>query len=172
MPTYYAEGPYRAEIKEQGLSKSKNDNPQFFLKIVVLESLDINPISYQQYERTIFWTVTEKTIDFVVDKLATLGFQGASFRQLDPSHVGHQSFVGQEIEVYCKLETYEGKEREKWDLSFTGGGTQEPLDESEARKLDALFGRKLKDKFGSSAPVMAPLSFEPSEVEGNDDIAF
>jgi len=167
MTTYYAQGPYRAEVIDQGLSQSSTGNPQIFLRIQILESLDINPITVEQYERTIYWTLTEKTIEFTLDKLVQLGFKGASFRQLDPLHQGHHSFIGQQIEVYCKIELYQGKEREKWDLSFSGGGP-EPLDEAEARKLDAMFGRKLKEKCGAAAAStgMQPNDDPPPKPQG------
>lgn len=176
MGIYYSQGPYLAEIIDQGLSQSGTGNPQIFLRIRVLESTDVNPITVEQYERTIYWTLTEKTIEFTLDKLAQLGFKGTSFRQIDPLHQGHHSFIGQQIDAYCKVETYQGKEREKWDLSFGGGGAPEPLDDSETRKLDALFGRKLKEKCGSGGSAAPPreavAAMQTDDVPPNDDIPF
>lgn len=150
MSTYYQQGAYKCEIVDQGLSQSSNGNPQIWLKIRALESIDDPALQIQQHERMVYWTITEKTIEFVLEKLDALGFDGESFRQIDLNNQHPQSFIGNVEEFYCQLETYDGKEREKWDLS-RGASAVKPLDETEARKLDALFGRKLKDKFKSSS---------------------
>lgn len=144
MSTHYQQGLYRCEIVDQGLSQSSTQKPQIWLRILPKEFLDDPDLQLQNYERTVYWTITEKTVDFVTEKLTTLGFTGDSFRQLDLNHQNPESFVGQLEDFYCKHETYNGEEREKWDLS-RGDFEQKPLEESEARKLDALFGRKLKD---------------------------
>jgi len=166
--TYYTQGAYKCEVLDQGLSMSSTDKPQIWIRCRVLESLDSPGVTLNQYERTLYWTVTEKTIDFVLDKLESLGFSGQSFREVDPNVEGHHSFIGQVIECYCKLETYEGKEREKWDLSNPGAKTPDPLGDSDARKLDALFGRKLKERFKKSSarkPAAQPKAEKAEESE-------
>lgn len=146
MSTFYEQGAYRGEIVDQGLSQSSNGNPQIWLKFTVKESIDHPTETIQSYDRLIYWTITEKTVGFILDKLAALGFDGESWRQIDLNHINTQSFVGQLEDFYCKLETYEGVEREKWDLSYEGSAIK-PLDDGQARQLDALFGKKLKERF-------------------------
>lgn len=184
--TYYARGAYKAEIIGQGLSKSSKENSQFWIQAKILESIDDPSLAIEQYDRTIFWSITEGTIDFVVEKLERLGFRGESFKQLDPGTANHHSFVGQEVDLFCKLEQYEGKEREKWDLSRgTGGGPPNvaPLDDAQARQLDALFGRKLKERFRGSAakPAGVPAAqtlaanakkYEEAVAGSGDEIPF
>lgn len=170
MSVFYSQGVYKCEVVGQGLSSSKTNNPQIWLRVLILESVDHPEERWDQYERTIYWTLTEKTVDFVVEKLEFIGFAGQSFRDLDPATDGFHSFVGQQIECYCKHETYDGKEREKWDLSNPGAMAPDPLSESDARRLDALFGRKLKDRFKKSGGAKKP---RPSEAAmGGDDIPF
>lgn len=163
--TYYSQGAYKCEVIDQGLSMSSTEKPQIWLLVRVLQSNDNPDLTINQYERTIFWTLTEKTIDFTLDKLERLGFSGQSFRDVDPNVEGHHSFVGQIIDCWCRLETYEGKEREKWDLSRDLTVTPpDPLGDSDARKLDALFGRKLKERFKkSSAAKPAKAESQPNE---------
>ncbi len=177
MTIFYTIGEYKCEVVDQGLSNSKTNNPQIWLRVRILESIDRPDEKVDQYERTIYWTLTEKTIDFTVEKLELLGFAGQSFRDLDPNVQGHHSFIGQQIDCYCKHETYEGKEREKWDLSNPGAKMPDPLSESDARRLDALFGRKLKDRFKKSGAAAkkekpVPLAAEVAAVASDDDIPF
>ncbi len=165
---------------DQGLSQSKNGNPQIWLRILPKESLtpEDHDIELPSHERTVYWTITDKTIDFITDKLATLGFTGESFRQLDLNHNKPESFVGQLEDFYCKHETYNGEEREKWDLS-RGDFEMKPLDDSEARKLDALFGKNLKSlskKSEKASPkktrqTVPAEDFNPEPTE-SDDIPF
>lgn len=169
--TYFAQGAYKCEVLDQGLSISKTEKPQIWLQVRVLESIDNPELTLNQYERTIYWTLTDKTIDFTLEKLERLGFSGDSFRNLDPNVEGHHSFVGQVIDCYCKLETYEGKEREKWDLSNQSGGARpDPLGDSDARKLDALFGRKLKERFKKPSARKPAKKSEPVAVGTVSDV--
>jgi hypothetical protein len=152
--THYVRGAYKAEVIAQGLGTSKAGNPQFWIQAKILESIDDPTLVVEQYDRTIFWSITEGTIEFVCEKLERLGFKGDSFRLLDPNVPNHHSFVGQVVDLFCKLETYDGKEREKWDLSrgvLSGPPNVEPLGDAAARQLDALFGRKLKERTRGAA---------------------
>lgn len=174
--TYYARGAYKAEIVAQGLGESSTGNPQFWLQVRILECLEPAAQPVEQYDRTIFWSITEGTVEFVCEKLKRLGFTGDKFSQLDPNDPACQSFVGQEVELFCKLETYEGKEREKWDLSrgAPSGPNVTPLDATAARKLDTLFGRKLKEAMRGTAPkangtavkVAEPVAAAPVNDDG------
>lgn len=155
MSVYYAQGAYLCEVIDQGLSLSSNGNHQIWLQVNVRQPLSVGCSVERQFDRTIFWTLTDNTIDYVLDKLERLGFHGESFRLLDPAVAGHQSFVGQQIECYCEIEVYNGKQKEKWDLNSPLRAAPEPLGADEARKLDALFGQKLKGRFKRSGAVPA-----------------
>jgi len=160
MSVYYPEGAYAGEIVDQGLSQSSNGNPQIWLKILVNGGEQ-----FDNHERTIYWTITEKTIDFVLEKLELLGFTGQSFKNLDLSSDRPQSFVGQTESFWCKIEYYNEQERERWDLS-RGEAVAKPLDEADTRRLDALFGKKLKERFrgnGQEAPEPMQTDDVPAE---------
>ena len=143
-------GVYVCRILEQGLSEATTGTPQFWLRFEVLGKPDpANPDNYLaasvKRERTMFRAITEKTIDMLTEDLEQLGFQGTSFRDLQPGTPNHYSFVGQDIDMYCKHETYNGAPHEKWQLSRPGGGMDlKELEPTKLRQLDALFGKALK----------------------------
>ena len=168
MTVYYPEGAYRGEIVDQGLSQSSNGNAQIWLKIQVDGGQQ-----YDAHERMIYWTITEKTIDFVLEKLELLGFTGQSFKDLDLNGNRPQSFVGRTEDFWCKIEYYDGKEKERWDLS-RGDTAVKSLDEADARKRDAMFGKKLKERFrGTKAKaVEAEEPMQTDDVPAEDEIPF
>lgn len=155
MQPFYQEGRYRAEVINQALGKNNKGTPQFVLKVHIASMLvDGEETRVQQYDRTIYMYLTEKSAEYTLDKLKGIGFEGTSIRQLDPNHQGCHSFIGMQIELDCKHEEDQnGDLREKWDLAFNGSNDIEitPLDAAEARKLDALFGKSL----GGTKPAPA-----------------
>ena len=105
-------------------------------------------------ERTIFWTFTPKTMDWVTRDLARLGYNKSSFRFLDPDDPNAHSFEDVEIPVYFTYEEYQGKWKEKWKL----GGQREvkPVEAKKVRELDAMFGKALRSAVSQNAPAQAP----------------
>ena len=184
MGIYYEHGRYRSRIIEQGMSASKNGKPQFWVKHVPIgayePSSDVCHTIEGKYDRTIFWTFTDKTINFIIRDLERLGFQGSSFSRLDPESPQFVDFRGQEVDTYCSHETYEGKEREKWGLAKPengGGAKPKPLDSKATKSLDALYGKKLKEKFGNGSikpPANDPVPQQPAMASAadSDDIPF
>ena len=162
---FYEEGRYKAVVSGQALGKSSTGNTQFVLTFEILGGIDPtqpdNLIRVGQGQRSIFRSITEKTIDWFVDDLKFLGYNRSSFQPLDPSHANHHSFKGMEIEVECRHKTYQGEQREQWNLVTDGGGLKlEPADSSDLRKLDSLWGKKLggsvsNDKKSAPAPQKA-----------------
>lgn len=147
---FYEPGAFIGEVVQQGLTKASTGNTQFVLRFKVVGKPDPNDpdtlIQCAEYERTIYMTITDKTATFVVDNLHMLGYRAESFGPLDPSHANHQSFVGQQIEVYCQHEQGQsGDMREKWQLSRKPQAIEiKPLEAKEVRQLDMLFGKALK----------------------------
>jgi len=172
---YYDEGSYVAEVLGQGLGKAKTGTMQFVLGIRILGrprtdgDIDLAP---QKYTRTIYMYFTEASISFVVEALRALGYTEDSFGPLDPGHPQHQSFVGQQIDVYCKHEIDQaGEVREKWSVSRGMPGViTEPLNAKEVRELDALFGKALRPPAGPAKGIpqnapKKPASGRPSIKE-------
>lgn len=164
MSIFYQEGPYVGEIISQALGKAKTGTPQFILQFKVLDG---GPV----YTRTIFMAITEKTVEFVVAALEKLGYGAGTFGALDPSHPNHESFVGRQIDVYCRHENDQnGNLREKWSISRGASAFKvDPLDNRELRKLDALFGKQLPKPAPVSSP---PRPLADGTVITDDDIPF
>lgn len=172
---FYAKGRYVAEVLEQALGKAQTGTVQFVMKVKILSCL--TPVSdvEQQYDRTIFLAITEKTMEYVVPKLQGIGYTRDSLKFLDANLSNHHSFVGQQIEVFCNHENdREGHLREKWDIAKQGSKPLEvtPVESSALRSLDMLFGRAVKQSGGSAAtakpkpqPVAAP---DPHEISDDD----
>ena len=144
MKPFYDEGFYNCRIVKQEISKASTGTAQFVLRFTVLEYSDGGAVP-QQYERTCYRYITEKTMKYVEQDLDTLGFTGTSLRQLDPSQPQHQSFVGNTVEFRCVYENDQNNEpREKWSIALPMSGRElesVPLDPAAYRQLDAMFGR-------------------------------
>lgn len=178
MP-HFLPGKYMVRVIAQGFSEAKTGTIQFFFKFVpqCLVSEEGEKVSCADYERTCFMALTDKTIDFSVRNLRAIGFDGVSFEDLEPDRAGHFSFVGTDVEMECKHESYEGREREKWQLPMSGGSSVEHVP-GVGKRLDALFGDALKLPTGTRTTAQAPA--EPKlpvegESAGNlpkDDIPF
>lgn len=170
---FYAAGVYVGEVTAQALSKASTGTIQFVLRFKVLgvptDDGSFFPDAHK-YERTIYMAITEKTIPYVSEALEKLGYGAGSFGPLDPSHPNHESFVGNQIDVYCKHETDKsGEMREKWQISRGASAlTVVPLEPKEVRELDALFGKSLKGK----SIVNKPVPIQESTVITDDDIPF
>jgi len=94
--------------------------------------------------------LTEKTIDFATKELRALGYDRDNFRELDQSAPNAFPLIGCMATFYCKHESFQGSQREKWNIAAGGASEIKPIDQAKARKLDALFGKALKD-----APIQA-----------------
>ena len=67
--------------------------------------------------------------------LGGLGFSGR-IMTLDPRSHGHVSLAGTLVNLKCEVETYEGTEREKWEIA---AGGNEPLPLEEFAAIDSRF---------------------------------
>lgn len=179
---FYDEGRYKGVVAAQALGKSSTGNTQFVLTFDILGGIDPTQpdtlIRVAQGQRSIFRSITEKTIDWFVDDLKFLGYSRSSFQPLDPSHANHHSFKGQEIEVECKHKEYQGEWREQWNLVTDGGGFKiEPADNASLRKLDSLWGKKLggsatPEPKKSATPQKSNTAVEEHQQEDENSIPF
>lgn len=157
MSVFYNQGLYLGTVVSQAMSETSNGNPQFVLTFNVVGKVDQTQpdtiLSCQEGQRSVFMVFTEKTIDFSLEALKSIGFYKPSFSFLDPSRPDHQSFVGKEIEVWCAHKPYENELREKWTISNGGGGLNlKPIQSATMRKLDSMFGGKLKSVIPDQPP--------------------
>ena len=163
---FYAEGTYVSEIVAQALGETKTGKPQFVIKCKILgtPSDDGSYIpANNQYERSVYMVLTEATMPYVIEKLATLGFKGKSFGQLDPEHPQAQRLIGNQVDLYCKHEYGQDNQlREKWDISRGGGLQIKPLESRKVRELDSLFGKSLAS-IGSPSVIATQQRQKPLE---------
>jgi hypothetical protein len=179
---YYEEGFYKVEITDQAMSVAGTGTPQFVLRFKVLARLENGeeePV--RSYERLHFRAITEKTIDYFVEDLRTLGFAGTSFRLLDPQTPGFHDFRGRIVEMYCRHgEDQNGNPREEWGVARSAGALElRLLPAAKYRELDNLFGRALKSAGGGANPkppaaARAPEPRAPAPQPGitDDDVPF
>lgn len=178
MSTFYQPGRYRCEVTQQAMMKASTGTAQFVLKVMVLDQYvgpdQLEPCR-QQYERTIFRAITDKTMDFFQKELDVLGFTGGSLRQLDPNYDGFTDFKGVCVDCLCKHEAdYKDAsvQREKWSIAWATGASSaiegDELAPADYRALDALFGKGSK-----TAPKAAtkPVAAASSAVN-DDDVPF
>lgn len=173
---YYNPGNYIGEVVQQALTKASTGTPQFALRVKILgtpgDGESYEPIR-DQYERTIWMALTPKTIPFVTDALEHLGYKHSSMGPLDPAHPQHQSFTGQQVELYCSWENdQQGNSREKWRISTRIAGMKiTPLESKEIRELDALFGKSIRPA-ASSEPAAKPQTTSDATMITDEDIPF
>jgi len=146
---FYPEGAYLGQITDQAIGETKTGKPQFILRVKVL-GVPYDDGSYessaQQYERTIYMVLTDKTVPFVTEKLRAIGFAGTRITDLSPDSDTFQSLKGGQIRLWCKHEAdQQGQMRERWDIS-KGASVLEvkPLDSKGRRSLDSLFAKALQ----------------------------
>lgn len=162
MAAHYDQGDHAATITKQefGQSDNANQTPFFALTIQPTAKIDMETSDREDVigpVRTLRLFLSDKAAPHTIKKLRALGWDGSSFGELNPDADDHHSFVGQEIVVRCKHEEYNGQPQEKWDFPQEGGLEIKKLDDKGMRKLDALFGKHLKEgaKPKSSAPKQA-----------------
>lgn len=178
MPAYYAPGLYWATIIQQGLSEAKTGTAQIVLRIKILgpvhpENPDGFVAAEQSWERTVYMAVTEKTMQFLPEKLASLGYTGNSIARLDPSHPQHYSLVDQDHRFYCSHENSDNGLREKWDVARTAGSLElKPPAPAKMRALDELFARQVRANGGPAPAAPKPVSTPTASVITDDDVPF
>jgi hypothetical protein len=150
MSCYYAEGTYVCRIKSQEMSTTKNGNLQLMIAFTVLGTPDPeNPENYLknvgENTRRVWLVFTEKTMEFCLEHLATLGWFGESLSELDPANAGFHSFRDRVADFYCKHEERNGIPSERW---FVGRKPVKAARQEKVRELDALL---LKHRKGAVA---------------------
>lgn len=153
---HYSPGRYRCKIVEQGFSESREKKtPCFAIKVKVIGLVDQTNgdlLPCDSYERTVTLWLTDNTIENAIRNVRSLGFDGASFRELDPEVPGHTTLVGTEADFLCDHEDYNGKAMERWEFPPPEARHLERVS-GLSKKLDALFGKSLKAAAGPKATV-------------------
>lgn len=173
----YAEGPYLVTCLEHGFELAKSGKPMIVFKVGVEYQLRNEPdasgvISEQaipvqrRWERTIWLAIVEdnqESLDYAMTKLRYAGFTGDKFEDLD--------LVGQQFRAECKHEQGEKGLREKWELPLPPRARREiKNDASLAKRLNALFGKRLSD--GAVTPPPRPVTPNGAAAIDESDIPF
>lgn len=174
---YYGEGDWPFAVTEQGFSfTEKNETPYFFLR-------GKPQGAEKKYEREIAMFLTDASIDYTIEKLRSIGWEGDSFKDLDPSNPDGTSWVGGSITARCEHETSSKGVFERWEIPLSGSGKKSDKppkpksDPTAASKLDAMFSGKLKGGGGApkkqETPPAAGRQPPSNRRAGNpDDIPF
>ena len=183
--TFYDPGLYVFRITKQGWTETKDRK----LPMLVFEGYPThlvrkdpegNEVLEEVYcdpnypERTLRLTVdsnNDDMMDFVVKKLRHAGWEGDSFASLN--------LVNTDIRAVCEQGEYKGKQTEDWDFALPPLDREvNELDPAMNRKLDTLFGKRLKGGKPKQASPEAqtekpPETAEPAAVsQVNDEIPF
>jgi hypothetical protein len=158
MAAYYKTGLHVGECTGQLMGQSENEKktPYIALKFNIIARVE----NEQEYpvdagERTVYLYLSEKALDMSVDVLTFLGYDKDSLKYLDPAQQGFHNFAGQRCDLWCKIEEYQGKQKEKWSIS-TPRGPVAPIEEKELRRLDSLFGKAIRARRGPGVPETTP----------------
>lgn len=180
---FYAEGWYSVECTDAALGESKNGHPMVTIKVLPIAQVsayvDASGIEQRnearvskQYERTtriVLKVDDEQSQEFALMKLRQAGWEGNSFRDI-------ASLRGLTFDMSCKHEPgsgeYAGRMFERWEMPLPRRES-EPLehDDKLARKLDTLFGKKLKTN-GSAVAAASAVAESASSDPLDDDIPF
>lgn len=185
---HYKPGRYVFRITTQGWTETKDRKlPMLVFEGYPTHLITKNPEGEEQLEqvyedpekplRTLRLCIDSKDenmMDFVMKKLRYAGFEGDSFNDLN--------LVNADIRATCKEDEFNGKPTENWDFALPPLEEREvnTLDAAMNRKLDTLFGKRLKGgKPKQVEAISEPQSEEPpvsvpenDPVPVNDDIPF
>lgn len=112
-----------------------------------------------------YFTDNQQNQEIAWEQLERLGWLGTSFRDFMPD--SGFTFVGKEIELYNAPESYQGKMKDRFNISGKRSASP-PLEGDEVMKLDRMFESGIKHRKAQAAkaaqakapPAAAPLSPE------------
>jgi hypothetical protein len=159
--TTYSEGRYQAEILEHGFEESSvKGTPGFFIQLKILARYDEEGRLREcpQYERTYRQYLANETgVNILRGDMKAIDVQLEDLAQLDPGAPKGLNLRGRKIDVACRLETYQGQQRERWGIARN----RKKLNLNEVRILNDRFGHLLRD--GKSQAGPAPAVTEPNQ---------
>jgi hypothetical protein len=164
------EGKYRARIEDYGVFQSVKgqQHPTVFIRFTLIGrydpasgEVDDCPAETREYLKAI----TEKSIDWVLSDLKTIGYDREGFRHFDPEAPGAADLFGREFDAVCDHKTYDGNTREEW--SIYREPRRKRVDRDELARLDGVYADKIRKVLGDGQPKAAPAPVVP-----NDDKQF
>lgn len=121
---HYEKGVYRAKVKSQTIGESKSGSPQWLCRFEILGKVQNGHLGEcENYERTLYCSLTEKGIPFLLEDVRRLCEVGGvefvlpRFECLDERTEGFLDLRGVEFNAYCKHEEYKGATKERWSIA-------------------------------------------------------
>ena len=113
------------------------------------------------------WFPKGKSHEYSLKKLRGAGWNGGGLESLS-------ELVGQEIEVVSEIETFEGQDREKFDLPLPrrDGGTGGTTSDAAGLAIDAILQSAPIDPDAADAAPSAPSAASPAPAVNPDDVPF
>ncbi len=163
-------GTYYATLTDAGMDQSSGGTPCMRLGFNVTHQASNGAwVEIQATERSVYLYTTDKAFPYTAAKLHDLGFNG---------DYGNPGFGDNtQTQLVCSHETYEDKDREKWDLPGSGAGERNAPPQDVIRRLNAKHKTQVSAAPPASRP-QAPQQPEPvAAVAGDgqppgDDIPF
>src|SRR5262249_44247893 len=113
-----------------------------------------------QYERSyVQYLANDTGVEILKGDLRALGVEVGDLTQLDPGSPKGINLAGRKIDVMCRLETYQGSERERWSIHRT----RKKLSLDSVRALNDRFGHLLRD--GTAQAKAAPGVTTPNRTD-------
>ena len=177
---FYEPGFYLCNVDSHAFQESKNGNPMIVFKVTpearLYSAFDAageptesqTPLakSYQRTSRLTILTDSEQSMDFALMKLREAGFEGNRFADLD--------LVNCRVRMECTHEPgkgeYAGSTFERWEFPLPPRESV-PLesDDKIAKRLDNLFGKKLKASASDKPKATAkPAPEEKPDTSGDN----
>lgn len=153
MSVHFPQGRYICTVINQALSEAGTGTPQIVIRFRVLEHENGDQVS-NQYERTAYLFITDKTAERTVAILKKLGYTRDSFRFLDKAQPNYHDLSNVEFVGFCTYEKdLSGQERERWGIDAGESEFEaKPLESKKLREIDNLFGKALKAGAKPAAP--------------------
>lgn len=164
------EGVYFGKPVEFGTAETDKGTPYFFIEVEVAHMAQGEgwaPVQPTQ-KRTIYMYLTDKSIEWTQNDLATLGFNG------DFQTPAFSGSTMEGVQVECVHEMFDGKTRDKWSLRGKSREKKAPSDDT-IRRLNGMWkasehGRPTPAASPAPAAIPAP-NVQPAAGEPPDDVA-
>ncbi len=173
MATAYGDGKFNVDIVDVAFTEDEANPPQIVIRARIMEECDPTTGDWHpclnQWDRTIYLRYSEEYKDYILAKLRGAGWEGTDFSTLKSDMVGKSCVAVNRCRIATKGK-YQGQEVEGWDL-FLPPRESKPLESKPAvaRKLNALFGKVLKD---SGKPAPAPVAVTNGAPPEDDEVPF
>ncbi len=162
---------YKGTVQDVQPVQSSKKGTDGIEMIVDLRSKDYGLEGFKPIERITrrlrLWFPKGRSHEYSLKKLRAAGWRGGGLESLS-------ELVGREIEVVSKIETFEGRDQEKFDLPLPrrDGGTGSPTSEAAGLAIDAILQSAPIDPEAADAAPSSRPSASPAPAVNPDDVPF